>query len=266
MRDAAEMLGVSCDFRGTKDVDVAAQAAMLRRAVDEGYDGIACNIIDPAAFDAVIQEAIEQDVPVVGFNVDDDATPNPRLSSVNQKLYEAGRRLAEHVAPSIPAGSQVLLTMHDEGVSALEDRARGLREALREKRLRWTTLVTGNDAPQAADRIAETLGRNPDIRIVLGTGQSDTEAAGRALASLPSGQGYWSAGFDLSPATLQMILDGPIRCTVDQQPYLQGFLPVVQLTLYLRYGILPSDIDAGANLIDRSNAAQVLELSKSNYR
>jgi simple sugar transport system substrate-binding protein len=53
---------------------------------------------------------------------------------------------------------------------------------------------------------------------------------------------------------------------VDQQPYIQGFYPVIQLTLYLRYGIIPSDIDTGAAIIDRSNVAPVLELTKQNYR
>jgi simple sugar transport system substrate-binding protein len=105
-----------------------------------------------------------------------------------------------------------------------------------------------------------------DIRIVLGSGQSDTEAAGRAIAQSFPNQGYWAAGFDLSPATLELIRQGPIRCTVDQQPYIQGFYPVVQLTLRLRYGIMPSDIDAGATIIDPSNVAAVTELTQKHYR
>ena len=102
------------------------------------------------------------------------------------------------------------------------------------------------------NKATQALRENPDIRIVLGTGQSDTEAAGRALEAHFAGQGYWSAGFDLSPETLRLIQAGHIRCTVDQQPYIQGFYPVLQLTLYLRYGIVPSDIDAGAAIIDQS--------------
>ena len=114
--------------------------------------------------------------------------------------------------------------------------------------------------------VSRSLREHPDIKIVLGTGQSDTEAAGLAIEeNFPHG-GYWSAGFDLSPETLRLIDAGHIRCTVDQQPYVQGFYPVVQLTLYLRYGILPADIDAGATMIDRSNVRQVMELAKRNYR
>jgi simple sugar transport system substrate-binding protein len=266
MNDAAEMMGVSCDFIGTEGVDVEAQTTMVRQAVADGYDGIALNIIDPDAFDEVIQEAIDKGVPVVGFNVDDHASPNARLSSVNQRLYEAGEVLAGHLAPHIPDGAHILMTMHDEGVSALEDRLRGEQAVLKTKNIRWTVIVSGNDPVKGADVIAEALRAHPDIRIVLGTGQSDTEAAGRAIEAHFAGQGYWSAGFDLSPTTLRLIRNGHIRCTVDQQPYIQGFYPVVQLTLLLRYGIIPSDMDAGAAIIDASNVGQVMELSRQLYR
>jgi len=266
MNDAAEMMGVRCDFLGTEGVDVPAQAAMVTQAVADGYDGIAVNIIDPEAFDGVIQQAIEKGVPVVGFNVDDHASPNARLSSVNQRLYEAGEALAKHLAPHIPDNAHVLMTMHDEGVSALEDRLRGEQAVLKTKNVRWTVVVSGNDPVQGADVIAQALQAHPDIRIVLGTGQSDTEAAGRAIEAHFADQAYWSAGFDLSPTTLRLIQDGHIRCTVDQQPYIQGFYPVMQLTLYLRYGIMPTDMDAGAAIIDRANVDQVLDLSRQRYR
>lgn len=266
MNDAAGMMGVECDFIGTQGVDVKAQAQMVRRAAADGYDGIAVNIIDPEAFDRVIAEAVGKGIPVVGFNVDDHATPNARLSCVNQQLYEAGQSLAEHVLPHVPDGAHVLMTMHDEGVSALEDRLAGEQAVLKKKNVRWTVLATGNNSIKGADVIAEALKANPDIRIILGTGQADTEAAGRAIEKSFAGQGYWSAGFDLSPETLRLISAGHIRCTVDQQPYIQGFYPVIQLALYIRYGIVPSDIDAGAAIVDASNVDQVMVLTRQQYR
>jgi simple sugar transport system substrate-binding protein len=266
MRDAARMMDVQCTFTGTEGVDLQRQAAMVRKAVADGYDGIALNLVDQEAFDEVVQEAIDQGVPVVAFNVDDHATPNARLSAVNQRLYEAGRSLGRRVAPEIADASHVLMTMHDQGVSALEDRLRGLQDVLRAKNINWTVAITGNDAIRGADVVGKMLRDHPDIRVVLGTGQSDTEAAGRAIEQGSQDDGHWAAGFDLSPETLRLIEAGHIRCTVDQQPYIQGFYPVVQLTLYLRYGIMPSDIDAGAAIIDRNNVRQVIELSKRNYR
>jgi simple sugar transport system substrate-binding protein len=266
MRDASEMMGVQADFLGTEGSDIPAQVEMVRQAIRDGYDGIALNIIDPEAFDDVVQEAIERGVPVVAFNVDDHASPNARLASVNQRLYEAGRSLACELLPEIPENTHVLMTMHDEGVSALEDRLRGLQDVLRAKGVRWTVIVTGNDSARGAERIAEALRQHGDIRIVLGTGQSDTEAAGLALERYFVGQQYWSAGFDLSDTTLRLVRAGVIRCTVDQQPYIQGFYPVVQLALYCRYQLQPSDIDAGAAIIDRNNVDAVIRLTQEGYR
>ena len=266
MDAAAGMLGVRCDWLGTPGVDVKAQAELVRQAVAQGYHGIALNLIDPVAFDAVVEEAIKAGVPVVAFNVDDHATPNARLAAVNQRLYDAGRTLGQHVTASLSAGSHLLLTLHDEGVSALHHRRRGIQDALRTKDVKWTILVTGNDSAKGAEVIAEALRQHPDIRVVLGTGQSDTEAAGLAIEKhFPNGD-YWSAGFDLSETTLRLVQAGHIRCTIDQQPYVQGFYPVVMLTHYLRYGLKPSSLDAGAAVIDRSTAAQVLELTRKHYR
>jgi simple sugar transport system substrate-binding protein len=266
VNDASEMLDVECDFLGTKGVDVKAQAEMVRQAVKGGYDGIAVNIIDPKAFDEVIQEAIDKGVPVVGFNVDDHLTPNARLSSINQNFYNAGENLGEYASPFVSENAHVLMTMHDKGVSALEDRLRGIQEVLKKKNVKWTVIISGNDSIKGADIIAEVLKKHKDIKAIFCTGQSDTEAAGRAIEKYFSGKGYWSVGFDLSAKTLQLIQDGHIRCTVDQQPYIQGFYPVVQLTHYLRYGIKPSNIDAGATIIDKSNVRQVIELTKQGYR
>lgn len=266
MNDAAALLGVQCDFIGTEGVDIQLQASMVQQAVEDGYHGIALNIIDPDAFDIVIHKAIENGVPVVGFNVDDNATPNARLSSVNQQLFKAGQTLGQQLLPHIQAETHVLLTMHDAGVSALEDRLHGIQEVLKKKNIHWSVIIPGNKAEAGAEIIAEYLRTNPDIRIVIGTGQADTEAAGTAIEKYFGGKGYWSAGFDLSSKTLQLIKDGHIRCTVDQQPYIQGFYPVVQLAHYLRFGIMPSDIDAGAAIIYKENVDQVKNLTKLGYR
>ncbi len=158
------------------------------------------------------------------------------------------------------------MTMHDKGVSSLEDRLRGLQDELKSKNIKATVRVSGNDILKGAEIIRSELEKNPNIHIVLCTGQADTEAAGRAIAAHFPDKGYWAAGFDLSPTTLQLIKQGVIVGTVDQQPYIQGFYPVVQLTHYLRYGITPSDMDAGATIITPSTVDQALELTQQKYR
>jgi simple sugar transport system substrate-binding protein len=264
MADAARQLNVRCEFNGTEGVDVKAQADMVRKAVTAGYDGIALNIIDPAAFDDVVTEAVRKGIPVVAFNVDDKQSE--RLGAVCQDFVRAGAALATRTLEFIPAGSKVLITQHDEGISALDDRLKGIEQVLKQKGISWKVICSTNDLKQAVETIAKELKANPDIKFVLGTGQTDTEAAGRAIERDFAARGHASAGFDLSPEILRLIKAGVIRATVDQQPYIQGYYPVVQLALYCRYGIQPSNVDAGAAIVTRKDVDRVIELSKKHYR
>ena len=192
------------------------------------------------------------------FNVDDNKTPNRRLSAVCQNLFEAGRTLGLEARAFIPENSTILMTLHSEGISALEDRLRGIQEALVEKGVTYKVVTTGIEPKKAAEIIAAELRVNAEIRIVLCTGQADTEGAGLAVERHFAGKGYHVAGFDLSPDILRLVKAGHIEFTIDQQPYMQGFYPVVQLAQYCRYGIRPSNIDAGASLITQANVDAVI--------
>ncbi|MBE3095662.1 MAG: substrate-binding domain-containing protein [Planctomycetes bacterium] len=265
MEDAARLVGVQATFTGTEGVDAKAQAAMVTKAVADGYDGIAVDLIDPAAFDDAVKAAIDKGVPVVAFNTD-DTTPNARLSSVNQNLYEAGRVLGRRALEFIPPGGSVLIAMHDEGISALEDRCRGMTEELGKKNVKWKRFIAGSDPVKAREIIARNLKENPDTKIVLCTGQADLEPVALVIEKQFKDQGYAVAGFDLSPTILRLMQADIIKFTIDQQPYVQGFYPVIQLALYCRYGIKPSSMDAGAFVITKEDAAAVMELKKANFR
>ena len=143
MQDAAEMMGVKADFIGTEDVDLTEQAGMVTKAVADGYHGIALNIIDPEAFNGVVEEAMAKGVPVVAFNVDGTYGKGPHLSSITQDLYEAGRTLGKKAANVLPENVKILMTIHSKGISALEDRLRGIQEVLKEaKNATWKVVVT----------------------------------------------------------------------------------------------------------------------------
>ena len=227
-----ERMGVECVFTGTTGVDVKAQAEMVRQALRDGYDGIALNIIDPVAFDAVAEEARNQGVPLVAFNVDDYATPNARLSAVCQRYYDAGRTVGRRCAEFIPSGSHILMTQHAAGVSALDDRLRGEQEELGKTGHYLDDRRHGqHDGGSGRSRHPRALKKNPQIKFVVCTGQADTEGAGLAVEKNFADRGIVVAGFDLSPEILRLIKAGVIGFTIDQQPYTQGFYPVVQLTL-----------------------------------
>ena len=156
------------------------------------------------------------------------------------------------------------MTQHDPEVSALEDRAAGIKEILKTKNVTIIDKILVNDADESCKLILAELKANPKISAIVATGNADTEGAG--LAVKESGKNLIVAGFDLSPNTLEMIKDGTIIATVDQQPYMQGFYPVVQLVLNSRYGLQPSNIDAGSGLVTKENAAAVHALAAAGYR
>jgi simple sugar transport system substrate-binding protein len=251
-------------------VDVKAQAEMVRKAVADGYDGIALNVIHPTAFQQVIAEAHAKNVPVVAFNTaarpagEKDA-PGP-LAAVCQDYAKAGRMLATKALDFLPAGSKVLLTQHDVGVASLDARLAGVQEVLKARGIAWKVICSSNDPQKARDTIAAELKANPRIKVVLATGLTDTEAAGRAIERDFAGKGYAAAGFDLSPDILRLVKAGTIRFTIDQQPYIQGYYPVVQLALFRRFGIRPADLDAGAGIVGQDDVDRVMELSKRGYR
>ena len=73
--------------------------------------------------------------------------------------------------------------------------------------------------------------------------------------------------FDLSPGVLQALSDGKMMFAIDQQQYLQGYLPVVVLTLHAKFGLLPgADVLTGPGFVTKDNAAQVIQLSKEGIR
>jgi simple sugar transport system substrate-binding protein len=265
VRDAADLMKVETSFVGTEDVEIDEQVQMVERAIDEGYDGIALNVISPTAFDDVVVKALSKGIPVVAFNV--DANPaNGRLSAVCQRLYEAGRILGREASPSIPDNARILMTVHSANVSSLEDRLRGAQDVLKDKGLSWEVAVTGVYPEESAGVIGAALAKDPQICAVLGTGLADTEGAGLAVERDSPERDLFVAGFDLSAGILRMVKAGVIALTIDQQPYVQGFYPVVQLTQYCRYRIMPSDIDTGAALITKDNVESVIKLCAEGYR
>jgi simple sugar transport system substrate-binding protein len=249
MEDAAKLLGVESIFTGTPDSDVAALIALIENATNEKYDGIALSVAKPGVFAGVMRKALESGVPLVTFNMDDAKTV--RLATVSQSFYRAGKGFADRALPHVKKGAKVLACMHDAGVEALEKRLRGIQDNLEGLRLEIKTIISGNTPELAKKTILENMEGTVDA--ILCTGQSDTQGAGLAAFSLPASGRPYVAGFDTGDGILDLIQKGIIDFTVDQQPYVQGFYPLVMLYQYRTGKIVPFDIDTGNTIIDKNN-------------
>ena len=265
-RDAAELLGIQYDFIGTEDVDFDEQIEMVRQAVRDKVDGIATSTLHPTAYNKVLEEVKTAGIPVVLLNTAASQGENNDVPFIGQDVYQAGRKIGANIADKIPDGAKVLVPIHSEGISALDERARGIREGLAGKNLKFQSVVTGIEVEDGFRVVSEILKTDPEIKTVLGTGQADTEGAGKAVETHFPNQGYVVAGFDVSSGILRLIKNDIISFTLDQQPYAQGFYPVVQLVQQIRYGIIPSDMDSGSTMISKENVDEVMRLTEAGYR
>jgi simple sugar transport system substrate-binding protein len=264
MRDAAMALNVDADLVGTPGFDIEDVIRIVRSAVEDGIDGIGLNVFHPTALAGVIAEAGTAGVPVVAFNIDAAKTGSGNLSYIMQDFFAAGTVLGRRAAASVADGEHIIVAMHDDGVGALEERAAGIEAGLASRSVVVTRIITGRAPAKGAEILDQALFRL-GVRAIIGTGQPDTEAAG-IVARAGQKHGIYAAGFDLSPGIVDLIAEGYLDCVVDQQPYTQGFYPIVQLALYRRFGLMPSSLDAGAAIVDRQNVELVRQLSKQSIR
>jgi simple sugar transport system substrate-binding protein len=125
-------------------------------------------------------------------------------------------------------------------------------------------LPIADDNPETPRRIARGVAA-AGADGVLATNSLGGLAAAEGLA----GTRVKIGTFDLGPDVLKAVRDGRIDFAVDQQPYLQGYMPIEMLALRARYGIMPAQNDVvatGPNFVTRSNAEQALELSERSIR
>ena len=248
MHDAAAMLGVTAKFTGTHEADFSALSDMIKRAVDQGISGLAVSMPRSGELDEAVQSAMDKGIPVVSFNIDNPQSA--RMACVCQDFYSAGIRLGELIRDRLPAKARVLLTMHDAGVTALDERVQGIKDAVSAARsdVVFKTVVTGN-TPELAQKTltAELLA---GAEAMLCTGQSDTHGAGLAVRALPEYRGTVIAGFDVCKEIRQMVDEGVIDFTIDQQPYVQGFYPLLMMHQSIVHGVKPFDIDTGCDIIE----------------
>jgi len=261
--EAGEVLGVSVNIQFAND-DPVQQNTLIESAIVRGSSGMGVVLNVDDAYDDVVAEARGAGIPVIAFNVDDSegAAGNQRMAFIGQDFEVAGhaigQTLIEHAA--IGEGARLVCPVeHPEATYAVQ-RGAGVIRALEEVGASCDVIGTGAiGLEDTLTRLVQYLIANPDTAGIVGLGGLPTEVAPQAIAEV--GLDIPIAGFDLSQAIVQGILDGDIIATVDQQPFYQGFLTVVQLHYYQKYGLVPMDVNTGAAIITSENAQPVLDFS-----
>ena len=135
-----------------------------------------------------------------------------------------------------------------------------------DRQISWERIDSATDLAVAAERVGAYLNANPDTTVYFDTGFWGAGVA-RALRDQGVEPGkILIGGFDLVPEVLREMENGYVQVQVDQQPYMQGFMPVMQVYLASKFGLAPSDIDTGQGIVRADQAAAIMELSAQGLR
>ncbi len=264
--DACNLLGCSYQWTGSESSNVSQMVNALNTAVTSGVDGIAVALIDLHAFNAPVEAALKAGIPVVSYNA--DAPENTRLAYIGQDLVKAGEKMGERIVEAVPSGD-VALFIATPGSANLQPRIEGAEKAIKAsgKPINVHTVATGAAVPGELSTIDAYWVSHQSTKGMYAVDGGSTESLAKVMQkySLAS-KGIKAGGFDLTEETQKLLQEGNIEFTIDQQPYQQGFLPILQLFFWRVSGSLsgPAEVDTGLKFLDKETVGPYVE-SKSRY-
>ena len=269
MNDAARLVGVKATYLGPEKFSIKKMVDMLDSAIAAKPDGIVVTITNPAPLDEPLRRAIEQGIPVIAINVPDTRPEGeriPYLCYVGGDEYLSGVEVARRMLKdSTPR--RAVVGIQEPGHVGLELRAEGFKDVMREKGIPVETLDITNDPIKAFGAFESYFAKHPDTDAIFTLGPLGNHPAIRFLEEKELVGKVMLAGFDLSPMTNDAIKSGKMVCTVEQQQYLQGYLPIIYLYLYNEHGLCPhGNVLTGPSIVDQSNVGIVEQSVKKGYR
>jgi len=231
-QDAAALVRCSTQWTGSPRGDLPQTVDALRAAIAGKADGIAVSVMDRRAFAPQLEAARKAGIPVVAFNLDPGAGQG-RLAYVGENSYAAGLRAGAEIA-RIAAGRDLVLPAPERPQPWIERRLDGVVAGLARapKPPRGTVMRLKGTPKQQQGQIEAALKRRPGARGLCAVDGNGTLAAGTVIKGLGlRAKGFRGGGFDLLPPDLTLVSEGHIDFVVDQQAYVQGFAPVLQLFL-----------------------------------
>jgi simple sugar transport system substrate-binding protein len=266
-QDACALLNCQFQWTGSKDSIVAEMVNATNSAISAKADGIALAVVDKAAFKAPVDQALDAGIPVVSYNADgakDDPGTN-RLAYIGQGLYDSGFQLGQRALASGLDSGNVVGFIATPGALNIQPRIDGASDAIKQsgKPIKFTPVGTNADVVKGTSIIDAYAQGHPDLAGMLAVDAGSTQAVGQVVQKYNMRQKGLkvAGGFDLVPETLNAIKGGSLDYTIDQQPYLQGFLPVLYLYFYKLSGglVFPSETNTGLLFVTKDTVDPYLQ-------
>lgn len=252
---AGEDQGVGVEY--TSHGDPGDQARLIDNAVSQGVDGLVVSMANPDALKSSIQKAVDAGIPVITINSGEAQSAEfGALMHVGQSEDIAGKNAGERLKEV--GKKQLLCVIHEAGNIGLNERCEGAKDGFggNVKNLQ----VDISNPADTESRLRGALQSNSSIDAIL---TLNSQVAARAVSAVKSANSKAAiATFDLNSDVVDSISSGELLFAVDQQQYLQGYLPIVLLKLYQENanvvgGGLP--VLTGPDLVDKDNVKAVGE-------
>jgi simple sugar transport system substrate-binding protein len=260
-QQAAKDEGVTLKY--SSDPDAGKQAVLIQNAVDSKVSGIATTLVTPDALAGSVKAAAAAKIPVVGFNSGID-----QYQALGALMYfgsdetlagtTAGKRIA------LEGAKHPICVIQQAGSVALEARCAGVKSAIPGTE---NIQVNGADDAAVTTTLQAKLAQDKSIDYIVTLGAPQAIDAIKAIGL--AGSSAKLITFDLNQEAAQDIQDGKIEFSIDQQPYVQGYMAVTSLYLYLKNG---NDIGGGKpvltgpSFVDKNNIDKIVPFAKNNTR
>jgi simple sugar transport system substrate-binding protein len=248
--DACSLLGCSSTWTGSATSNVAEMVTHFNSAIAAGADGIACAMIDPKAFTGPTASAAAKGIPVLAYNADE---PNGRLAYIGQDLFVSGQQEGAHIRKLVPSGS-VALFIATPGSANIQPRIDGAISVLKGTSTKYTVQATGAAVPAELTAIQAFWAGHTTYKGLFAVDAGSTQSVFQTMQKNGLKGKVKAGGYDLTPITEKLLAAGYGDFTIDQQPYLQGFLPILELYLYNASQGLSgiAEVDTGLKFLDKT--------------
>jgi simple sugar transport system substrate-binding protein len=250
--DACKLLGCSYQFTGSENSNVNEMVNAMNTAITSGADGIGVCLVDKRAFNAPTEAALKAKIPVVAYNADEPS--NARLCYIGQDLFVSGQEMGKRIQALVPSGD-VALFIATPGQSNIQPRIDGAQSVLKKvSGIKTHVVATGAALPAELSVIDSYATGHPDTKGYFAVDAGSTENLAKTIQKHDlRSKGVKGGGYDLTPNTQKLLAQDQIDFTIDQQPYLQGFIPILQLFMYNASQSLSgiADTNTGLKFLDK---------------
>jgi simple sugar transport system substrate-binding protein len=264
MADAAALLGLPTPaWTGALSTQPtnSTMLSAIQAAITAGSPGIATTVVSATAFTAPIASALSAGIPVITYNAN-GASDNPTngLAYVGQELLVSGQQVGKRLASLMKSGDTAVGFIAQPGSLNIQPRMDGAAQALAAAGMKVMFTNKGVDTGASATQEAQVLpqflqSHGSSIQGAFAVDGGDTGLLGTSLQKYGLVGKVHAGGFDLEPQTLAAVKAGQIDFTIDQSPYLQGFLPTLYLYLFQLSGglVSPPTTDTGLKFVTKGN-------------